>query len=227
MDIEHLGPSLIDQLVDTGLVTSPADLYTLTAQQLAGLERMADKSAANVVNAIAASRQRPLDRLLSGLGIPMVGEVAARLLAKRYGTLKGFVDQDPAGEREALAGIHGIGDKMAESVAAALEDETFLGVIRKLLELGVNPAVGAEQGSKGPLSGQSFCVTGTLTRPRSQIHDLIKQAGGDVHKSVKRGTTYLVTGQKVGQKKMNKARDVGAEVIDETALFELLAAQDE
>jgi DNA ligase (NAD+) len=222
MDIEHIGPSLIDQLVEQGLVTDPADLFTLERERVAALERMADKSAANLIDSLAAARGRSLDRLLTGLGIPLVGEVAARQLAARYGSLSAFAGADPAAEREALAAIHGIGEKMAESVARALEDERLMGVVRKLLELDIDPVAAEPAGRLGPLDGKSFCVTGALSRPRNQVHELIRAAGGEVHKAVKRGTTYLVVGDKVGKTKIEKAEQLGTAVITEDDLARLI-----
>jgi len=221
MDVEHLGPALIDQLVDLGLVRDPADLYTLDAARLAGLDRMADRSAANLAEAIAVSRDRPLDRMLTGLGIPLVGEVAARQLAARYGSLRAFAQADPEAERVELAAIHGIGKKIAESVAASLEDARFVGVLRKLLDLGVDPVYEAGV-SAGALAGKSFCITGALSEPRVAIQDRIRAASGEVHSAVKKGTTYLVAGEKVGKAKLDKARALGTEVIDEAALAAMM-----
>jgi DNA ligase (NAD+) len=223
MDIEHLGPSLIDQLVQKGLVRDPADLYGLAVETVAALERMAEKSAANFVKAVDASRERGLDRLITGLGIPLVGEVAARQLAERFGSLSGLAAADPDVERAELAGIHGIGDKIADSVARALEDERFVGVVRKLLDRGLDPQAAPNADGGGQLTGKSFCVTGTLTRPRAKVHELIRSAGGEVHKAVKQGTTYLVVGDKVGKSKIEKAEKLGTEVVSERDLERLLA----
>jgi DNA ligase (NAD+) len=221
MDVENLGPAVIDQLVDRGLVRDPADLYALTIEQVAGLERMADRSAANLAEALRGSRGRPLDRLLTGLGIPLVGEVVARQLAPRYGSLSGFAGADPEAERAELAAIHGIGAGIADAVAGALGDPRFMNVVRKLLAAGIDPAAEAS-GDGGPLSGSSVCVTGTLSRPRAKIHEAIRAAGGEVHTAVRRGTTYLVAGDKVGRAKLDKARALGTEVISETDLERLL-----
>ncbi len=222
MDMEHLGPSLIDQLIGNGLVKDPADLFGLTAAQIEGLERMGRKSAENVVNAVADSRDRPLDRLINGLGIPFVGEVAARQLAEHYGSLSGLAAREPGAERTTLAKIHGIGPKIADAVASALEDERFMGVVRKLLDQGIDPKRAESAGTGGSLETLSFCVTGTLTRPRAEIHELIKAAGGEIHKSVTQKTAYLVTGEKVGQAKIKKAEAAGTKVIDEATLMSML-----
>jgi DNA ligase (NAD+) len=183
---------------------------------------MAEKSAANLIGAIAASRGRSLDRLLGGLGIPLVGEVAARELASRYNTLAEFHDSDADREREQLADIHGIGPKIAQSVAECLGDKRFTAVVGKMLDAGIDSKAIADHPSAGPLSGMSFCVTGKLSRPRNAIHDRIKAAGGEVHAAIKKGTTYLVTGRDVGRTKIQKAEASGTVVIDEGKLDELL-----
>jgi DNA ligase (NAD+) len=222
MDVENLGPAVIDQLVDQGLVADPADLYGLTIDQVAGLERMARKSAANLLEALRESRGRALHRLLTGLGIPLVGEVVARQLATRYGSLSGFAAAAPAVERAALAEIHGIGAGIAEAVADALGDERFMAVVHELLAAGIDSRAEPEQRAGGPLAGASVCVTGTLSRPRTRIHQAIRDAGGDVHTAVKQGTTYLVAGDKVGRAKLDKARALGTQVISEAELERLI-----
>ena len=221
MDIEHLGPSLIDQLVNSELVRDPADLFSLTVEQVEGLDRMAKKSALNLIAAIDKSRGKTLDRLITGLGIPLVGEVAAVQLASRYESLSGFYQAIPAVQREELAVIHGIGDKMADSVASSLEDERFMGVVKRLLDLGVDPVARGES-EKGSLTGMSFCLTGKLFEPRARIQERIRAAGGEVHSVVKKGTGYLVTGEKVGKSKIEKARAAGTEVIDEETLMGMI-----
>jgi DNA ligase (NAD+) len=222
MDIEHLGPALIEQLVDRGLVADPADLFALEQAPVAELERMADKSAENLVGAVHSARERTLDRLITGLGIPLVGEVAAGQLAQRFGSLAGLASADPQAVRTELAEIHGIGAKMADSVARALEDERFMGVVRKLLEQGIDPRSPERRGGAGPLDGRSFCVTGALSRPRNQVHEQIRAAGGAVHRAVVRGTTYLVVGDRVGRTKIAKAEKLGTQVISEDDLLALL-----
>jgi DNA ligase (NAD+) len=222
MDVENLGPAVIDQLVDRDLVRDPADLYALTVDRISSLDRMAGKSAANLVQALHESRGRALDRLLTGLGIPLVGAVVARQLAPRYGSLSGFAAADPEVERAELAEIHGIGEGIADAVAGALADPRFMAVVRKLLAAGIDPVAEAGVTADGPLAGRSVCVTGTLSKPRARIHDAIRAAGGEVHTAVKQGTTYLVAGDKVGRAKLDKARALGTEVISEADLERLL-----
>lgn len=228
MDVDGVGWVLVEQLVDTGLVRDLADLFALPSKRdaLVALPRMAEKSADNVIAAVEEARtSRTLERLLVALGIPHVGTVAARAIAQRIGDLRAFVALDAEGARKALADLHGIGPKIADAVVDYIEDEGARLVLRKLVELGVTAEQPpAEAPVEGPLSGRSFCVTGVLSQPREQIHEAIRKAGGEVHDRVKKGTTYLVAGAKVGQTKLDAARKHGAEVIDETKLAELLGA---
>jgi DNA ligase (NAD+) len=228
MDIDHLGPKLIEQLLREGLVRNVADLFTLGVDQLVPLERMEQKSAENVVNAIQAARlERNLIRLITGLGIELVGAVAAEPVAEYFGSLAAMLERSPDAVRVDLEGIHGVGPKMAESVAAFLRLEANREVLRKLLDLGlsdlpVRVALPAAAGAAATLAGKAFCVTGTLSRPREDIHNDIRAVGGAIHTSVKKGTTYLVAGDKVGAAKIAKAKALGVEVIDEAGLLALI-----
>jgi DNA ligase (NAD+) len=230
MDVDRLGRSLIDQLVDSGMLRDVADLFALPHRraQLLELERMADKSADNVLESIeGAKRGRTLSRLLTGLGIPLVGVVAARVVAERYRTLPRLLEVAPEQLREELGGSRGIGPKIADSVARYFAEEDNRSVLRKLLELGVEVEEPAPVVGSGPLAGASFCVTGTLSRPREEIHAAIRAAGGEIHASVGKGTTYLVAGDKVGKSKLTAAEKRGTKVIDEAALERLIAGNTE
>ena len=228
MDIERLGPSLIEQLVDAGLVEDLADVFALPDKRAAllGLERMGEKSVDNVIASVEVARtQRTFSQLLRAYGLPLVGSVASKLIAEQYGDLGTLLAAEPAAVRDELAAIHGIGDKIAESLASALEDPEHRRVWEKLLALGVL-AVEPQKPAPvegGTLAGMSFCVTGTFERKRSAIHAEIEANGGEVHKSVKKGTTYLLAGASVGKTKMDAAVKKGAEVIDEARYQELLA----
>ena len=221
MDIEHLGPSVISQLVDCGLVKDPADLFSLTVEQITKLDRMGEKSAVNLVNALKQSRKRSLNRLITGLGIPLVGEVAAAQLASRYGNLETFAASDPQKERNELAIIHGIGSKIADAVANSLQDDRFMKVLHKFLSLKINPEATQNDSPAGSLTGMSFCITGKLSNPRTLVQEKIRNAGGQIHSSVKKGTTYLVIGENVGNTKIAKAQKIGTLVIDESKLLEM------
>ncbi|MGD8858670.1 MAG: NAD-dependent DNA ligase LigA [Myxococcales bacterium] len=225
MDIDRLGKALIEQLVDRGILRDVADIFALPdrREELLSLERMADKSVDNVIEGIEAAREaRTFAQLLTGLGIPLVGSVAAGQIAARYGSLGKLLEAEPDALAEALAEIHGIGPKMAASVADYFRDPNHREVAEKLLAHGVRAEQPAQEKVEGPLTGKSFCVTGTLSEPRETIHEKIRAAGGEVHKSVKKGTTYLVAGAKVGKSKLDKAEKHGTEVIDEDALSRLL-----
>jgi DNA ligase (NAD+) len=225
MDVDHLGEALVEQLVDKGFVKDVADLYTLTAETVASLERMGDKSAQNVVASIQRSKDRTLDRLLCGLGIPQVGQVAARQLAEEAGTLERLLAWTPEEAREHVDAIRGFGPKMVDSVVEFLNDPEQLALLRKLAELGVGkPQPRAEVAAEGPLKGESFCVTGVLTKKREDVHADIRAAGGEIHDSVKKTTSYLVAGDKTGKSKLDQAKKFGTKVITETQLYELIAA---
>lgn len=219
MDIDHLGESLIEQLVQTGLVKDVADLYDLSAEKLEALERMGKKSADNVISSIAASKERTLDRLLTGLGIEHVGQVAARQLAEAVGSLEALLAwrEDEISER--MTEVSGFGPKMVESVRAFLADSKERALLEKLRERGVSRAQPRhETASEGPLRGLSFCVTGVLSRRREDVHADIRKAGGEIHDKVKKGTNYLVIGEKVGKAKLDGAKKFGAKVIGEAEL---------
>lgn len=226
MDIDHLGESLVEQLVDKGQVADVADLYELTAAQLIELERMGKKSAENVVKAVAGSKARPLERLLTGLGIEHIGQVAAKQLAEAAGDLPTFLTWTPEQTAERLSAIDGFGPKMVESVCAYLADPDARTLLDKLRAHGVStpqPVTRTAAAATGPLSGLSFCVTGVLSRKREDVHDAIRAAGGEVHDKVKKGTSYLVAGDKVGKAKLDQAKKAGTAVIDEAGLNGLMA----
>ncbi|MBI2391596.1 MAG: NAD-dependent DNA ligase LigA [Deltaproteobacteria bacterium] len=223
MDIDHLGPSLIDQLVQSKLVSDVADLYDLTVEQLVELERMAKKSASNVVAQITGSKQRPFDRLLTALGIPQIGQVAARQLAEEIPSLEALLELGAEGAARAAGSIHGFGPAMVDAIRAWIADDDNRAVLEKLRARGVSvPYQRARVSLEGPLVGKSFCVTGVLSRKREEVHEDIRAAGGEVHDAVKSGTTYLVAGEKVGQTKLDAARKKGVQVIDENGLMAML-----
>jgi DNA ligase (NAD+) len=223
MDIDHLGEALIEQLTSAGLVKDVADLYALGLDQVEGLERMGKKSAQNVIDSIAASRERTLDRLLTGLGIDHVGQVAARQLAETAGSLETLLSWSETDVEEHVGRIAGFGPKMVASVRSFLIEPSSRELLEKLLTLGVSrPQPRLASASAGPLLGKSFCVTGVLSRRREDVHADIRAGGGEVHDAVKKGTTYLVAGEKVGKSKLDAAKKHGVQVIDERALAALL-----
>nr|Q47FA0.1 RecName: Full=DNA ligase; AltName: Full=Polydeoxyribonucleotide synthase [NAD(+)] [Dechloromonas aromatica RCB] len=220
MDIEGLGDKLVDQLVDAGLVHSPADLYGLTVETLAGLERMGEKSAQNLVAAIDKSRQTTLARFIFGLGIRNVGEATARDLAKHFGGLDALLAADSA----ALQMVPDVGPVVAESLAAFFAEAHNREVIDGLRRAGVSWPEG-EPAQAGPqlLAGKTLVLTGTLpTLKRDEAKALVEAAGGKVAGSVSKKTDYVVAGEEAGSK-LEKAQELGVPVIDEAELMKLLA----
>ncbi len=224
MDVDHLGTALVDQLVEQRIVKDVADLYALTAERIASLERMGEKSAQNVFASIQRSKARPLERVIVGLGIPQIGQVAARQLAEEMGTLERMLSLAPEQVREHADAIHGFGPKMVDSVVGFVGDPEQRALMEKLVALGVGtPQPRDEVAAEGPLKGMTFCVTGVLSRKREDVHADIRAAGGEVHDSVKKTTTYLVAGDKTGKSKLDQARKFGTKVVTEAELQAMLA----
>lgn len=222
MDIEGLGPVLIRELTERGWVRNVADLFRLSARrsELENLPRMGKKSVERLLRGIESARQgRSLAQLLTGLGIPLVGQVAAEKIAQEVGSLRALHSADGNELEASLAHIEGIGPKIAASLVAYREQEQEL-----LAELLAENLVlearspGAAAAPQGPLVGLSFCVTGKLSQPRSAIHATIKRQGGAIHTAITRKTRYLVAGEGVGTNKRKQAEAYGTEVIDESQL---------
>ncbi|MHC4323464.1 MAG: NAD-dependent DNA ligase LigA [Planctomycetota bacterium] len=217
MDIENLGPALIDQLIENGLVKNFADLYTLSEAQLAGLERMAEKSAANVIQAIEESKTRPLWRLIAGMGIRHIGGQSAQILAEHFVSLGALMT---AG-REELAEIDQIGPTMAKSIFEYFHDPENCSVIEKLLSAGAKPEQPKTRRSD-KLVGKTIVVTGTLESfSRQQAQQAIRQAGGKSSNSVSKKTDFVLAGENPGSK-IQKARKLGVEVIDEKQFMKMV-----
>jgi DNA ligase (NAD+) len=218
MDIEHLGEMVIAQLVDRGMVHDFSDLYTLTVDELAGLDRLAKKSAQNLVDAIEASKTRGFSRLLNGLGIRMVGERAAQLLAARFGTMEAL----QAATEDQINEIYGIGPQIARAVAGffALPDNKK--TIEHLRRAGVQMREeGATDGPK-PLDGKTLVLTGGLRNlTRDQAKDLIIRLGGRVSGSVSKKTDFVVVGEDAGSK-ADDAERLGVTTLDESAFLKLV-----
>jgi DNA ligase (NAD+) len=214
MDIRGLGDSRVAQLIDAGLVSDVADLYDLTPRQLMELEGFAEKSAEQLVASITASKAQPLSRLLFGLGIRHVGATAAELLAREFHAM----DALSTASEERVAAVHGIGDVIARSVTDYFRDRASAALVEKLrvrqLTFEEPQAVAAD----GVLRGQTVVITGTLpTLSRQQAASLIEGNGGRVADSVSKKTTFVLAGDSPGSK-LEKARNLGVEVIDEAEL---------
>ncbi|MCG8500134.1 MAG: NAD-dependent DNA ligase LigA, partial [Firmicutes bacterium] len=214
MDIEGLGPAIIQQLLDKELIKGAADLYNLDFDELVKMERMGEKSAQNLLNAIENSKDNDLSRLLFGLGIPLIGQRAAQILAEHFES----IDHLAQAEEEQLAGIHEIGEKMAVSVVRFFKQEQTIDTIEKLRSAGVN-FTSKHNGDKkdNHLEGLTFVITGTLANyTRDQAKEMIEKCGGRVSGSVSKKTSYVLAGEKAGSK-LDKANQLGVKVIDERA----------
>jgi DNA ligase (NAD+) len=218
MDIEGLGDRLVEQLVDRGLVQTPADLYGLSLEDLAGLDRMAEKSAGNLVAAIAASRAKPLARFIHALGIRNVGEQTAKDLAGHFGSLDALM----AADREALQAVPEVGPVVADSLLAFLAEPHNRTVIERLRAVGAWQDGEPRPRSAGLLAGKTFVLTGTLpTLTRDEAKARIEALGGKVSGSVSKKTDYVVAGAEPGSK-LVKAQELGILILDEPGLAALL-----
>jgi DNA ligase (NAD+) len=222
LDIEGLGDKLVDQLVDEQLVRTPADLFKLGVGTLAALERMADKSAANVVAAIDRARQTTLERFIYALGVRHVGETTARDLARHFGSLDALLAADEA----ALLEVSDVGPVVAASVAHFFAEPHNREVIEQLRAAGVTWAEGAPRPPRaaGIFAGRTFVLTGTLpTRTRDEVRGLIEAAGGKVSGSVSKKTDFVLAGEDAGSK-LDRARALGVPVIDEDEFNRMLGS---
>ena len=216
LDIEGLGERLVDQLVDSGAVRTPADIYKLTAPSLAELERMADKSAANLISAIESSKTTTLARFIFSVGIRHVGEATAKDLARHFGSLDALLAADEA----QLLEVHDVGPVLAESIAQFFAERHNRDVIAALRKAGVHwPETAPQRAAAGRLTGITFVLTGTLpTLAREDAKALIEGQGGKVAGSVSRKTHYVVAGTDAGSK-LDKAQELGIPVLDEPGLL--------
>lgn len=224
MDIDGMGDALAAQLVDKGLVHDLADLYSLTAEQISSLDRMGKKSAENLVDQIAKSKAADLERLLFGIGIRYVGERAARLLAAQFGSMDSLI----SASADELMAVDGIGEAVAGSVREFMEEKQNRTLLEKLRAAGLKltqPKV--EKRAAGPLIGKTFVLTGTLSnRTRDAARSLIEARGGKVTGSVSAKTSFVVAGADPGSK-LDRARELKIEVLDEAAFERLLGGANE
>jgi DNA ligase (NAD+) len=218
MDIDGMGESLVEQLVDSRLARDPADLYDLTLEQLSGLERMAEKSARNVLAGIEASKKADLWRLLFGLGILHVGAGAARALASHFGSLDAL---EQATEEE-LFQVRDIGEVVAKSIVTWFGRTENQELLRRLRGAGLNLTAARTAAPTGgtQLAGKTFVLTGTLGEPREDVKERIIAAGGKVSSSVSKKTDYVVAGENAGSK-LADAERLGVKVLTERQLAEL------
>jgi DNA ligase (NAD+) len=218
MDIDGMGEALVSQLVDGGLVKNVADLYRLKLEDLVELERLGKKSAEKLLKNIESSRQRPLPRILSGLGIPFVGERTAQFLADAFGDL----DRISEADEEELQRAEEVGPKVSQSIRRFFHEKRNRDLIDRLREEGLLFKYQAKRKAGGPLAGMTFVLTGTLAEmSREEATSLIENAGGKVAGSVSKKTSYVVAGADPGSK-VDKANALGVKVIGGAALRELV-----
>jgi DNA ligase (NAD+) len=221
MEIEGLGGERLDQLARGGLLTDAASLWDLRAEQLEPLPGWGELSAAKLMAELEAARARPLERLLFGLGIPLVGERAARALARAFGSVAGLA----AATAEELEEVAGIGPVMAASVRRWFAEPGNAALVARLRERGVDPteevvAAGGGEPDR-PLAGATFVITGTLSRPRPAFRERLEELGATVAGSVSARTSFLVAGGDAGSK-LARAQQLGVEVLDEAGLERLV-----
>ena len=220
LDIEGLGEKIVDQLVDQNLVRTPADLYCLGFTALANLERMGDKSADNLIQAISKSRNTSLARFIFALGIRHVGETTAKDLANHYQSMHAVMDATLAD----LLTVKDVGPVVADSIVSFMEEAHNREVIEQLLASGMQLSV-EEKIISAAIAGKTFVLTGTFpTMTRDEAKDLLEKAGGKVAGSVSKKTDYVVAGSDAGSK-LTKAEELGILVIDEAAMLKLLSSQ--
>jgi DNA ligase (NAD+) len=221
MDIEGLGDKLVDQLVEQALVNTPADLFRLTLEQLSALERMAEKSAQNLLQALEKSKSTTLDRFLFALGIREVGASTAQSLANQFATLDAIEQAD----EERLQETPDVGPIVAANIHSFFCQPHNREVIEQLLKAGIHwPAVEVQPAEHQPLSGKTVVITGTLSQPRDEIKQVLQRLGAKVTGSVSKKTDYLIAGDAAGSK-LAKAEKLGVAILDEAALQDLLEQQ--
>lgn len=220
MDIEGLGGETVALLVKEGLIHNYADLYELTVEQLLPLERMAQKSAENLINGVQASVKIPFEKVLFGLGIRYVGETVAKKLAMHYKSIDAII----AASNTELVAVNEIGEKIAESVENFFKQPAHLALIERLNTYGVQLEVSAEKlaNQSDLLSGKSFVVSGIFKMPRTDLKKLIEDNGGKVSSAISSKTSYVVAGEKMGPSKLAKASELGLSIISEEEFLKLL-----
>jgi DNA ligase (NAD+) len=218
MNIDGLGDKIVDQLVDKGLVKDVADLYSLKLEEVAGLERMAEKSAQNLLEEIEASKKNSLARLIYALGIQFVGERTAQLLAEHFASLEELA----AAKEEELEEVPEVGPKVAASIVEFFSEHANRQLIKKLHKAGVHPTAEKRVVKSKKLAGKSFVFTGGLAnRSREEAGEIVQQHGGKVSGSVSKKTHYVVVGTDPGSK-FDKAKELGVTVLTEFEFEKLL-----
>lgn len=219
MDIEGMGPAVLEQLIANGSLKTVADIYELKKENLEKMERMGEKSAQNLISAIERSKSNDLSRLLFGLGIRHVGQKAGKLLAQHFGSMDALLNADV----QEIAAIEGFGEIMAESAATFFAKPETIGLIERLRGEGVNMTAESAHGGDNRFAGLTFVLTGTLpTYSRKEASEVIEKLGGKVSSGVSKKTSYVLAGEEAGGK-LEKANKLGVKVIDETEFNNMIS----
>lgn len=241
MDIDGIGAETVGQLVDAGFINNYADLYDLTVEQVLPLERMAQKSAENMINGIEASKQVPFERVLFGLGIRYVGETIAKKLAKHYKNIDSlfnmpaepektsidlFADVSSAADKkmEELTAVPEIGESIAQSLVEFIQNEDQMAIVERLKNAGLQFSLSEEQleGQTDKLSGKSFVISGVFEMSRNDLKKLVEDNGGKNSSSISSKTDYLIRGDKMGPSKLEKAEKLGITMISEQEFLAMI-----
>lgn len=221
MDIDSLGPSIIEQLYEKNMIKTPADLYKLTVEDFMKLDLVKEKSASNLYKSVQDSKNRPLKRFITALNIKNIGKETADILAREFGTLENL----QTAEFEKLKNINGIGEITAKEIKAFFDNEKNKNLLDELKTLGVNPEP-AQQAKSDILRGKTFVLTGTLKNmTRTQAGDIIKLHGGQTSSSVSKNTSYVLAGESAGSK-LDKAQALGIQILTEDDFLEMIKEQD-
>ena len=218
MDIDGMGPAIIEQLLDKKLVENIADIYSLKYEDLVSLERMGDKSAKNLLNAIEKSKENSLEKLLNSFGIRHIGLKSAKILAKKYNNIEEIMNAS----YEELCGINEIGEIMAESIVKFFESKQTKDLIERLKQNGVNMESKMEKSQEERFAGKIFVLTGTLpTLSRNEASEIIEKFGGKTSGSVSKKTSFVLAGEEAGSK-LTKAEELGIQIITEAEFLEMI-----
>src|SRR5208282_2060777 len=221
MNIDGLGDKIVDQLVDKGLVKDVADLYALKEEEVAALERMAEKSAQNLLEEVEASKKSSLARLIYALGMRFVGERTGQLLAEQFSSLEELAEAS----EEKLVEVPEVGPKVAASIAEFFSEAANRQLVKKLWKAGVRPTAEKREVKSNKLAGKSFVFTGGLAnRSREEAGELVLQHGGKISGSVSKKTDYVVVGTDPGSK-YEKAKELGVAILTESEFEKLLSAK--
>lgn len=217
MNIDGLGEAIVTQLLDEKLIAGVTDIYRLTAEQLEVLERFGKKSAENLIKAIEASKENPLDRVIFALGIRNIGQSGAKLLCDRFGSIEEIMNASA----EDIAAIDGFGEVMSENVVSAFHDKHFSDVVAELKALGVKMEYEKQDSGDNRFEGKTFVLTGTLsTMTRDEAKEIIVRLGGKASGSVSKKTSYVVAGEEAGSK-LTKAQELGVTILSEQEFLDM------